>query len=74
MSAALIAPSAHAAPASTVQAAIDATVTRADIDGLDVIRIVRSSKSHLWPASTIIVGAGTKVCHHVERDTEGNSF
>ncbi len=70
----LVAPAANATATGTVQAALAATMSRADARGLDVISIVRSSKAHTIPGTTIEVPARTNIRHHVELDTEGSSY
>lgn len=70
----LVAPAANATPAGTVEAALAATTSRADVRGLDVISIVRSSRAHTIPGTTIEVPERTSIRHHVKLDTESSSY
>ena len=70
----LSAPSAIAAPVDTAQAALQATLDRGADDGIDVISTVRSSRTHTWPASTIVIPAQSAVRHHVEIDSEASTY
>lgn len=70
----LVAPAANATATGTVQTALAATMSRANDRGLDVISIVRSSKEHTIPGTTIEIPERTSIRHHVELDTEGSSY
>lgn len=69
----LTAPAANAAPVNVAEAALEATLSRADEAGLDVISSVTSSRRHTWPASTIEIPARVPIRHHVEIDTGGST-
>lgn len=70
----LSAPPALAAPSDTAQAALEATLAKAEDSGLDVISTTRSTRTHTLPASTITVPARTALRHHVELDTQLNHY